>query len=197
MPAPKNDAPVAGRGETGLMGSCMKTDLDAATVWPVITRLADVEGASDHRTEPAEGVWQNTIAAADQALEEATRIQRGVQHNLKVQQELRALREELRRAHAEIDRYRGMHARVVVSMRQLEEDHTTEMTRLQADNEMLLVRHRVYKLLAEHYGTAALRFEPAVFAEHRDRVLEHVLFQRRRGVPVTEISSAEVAFLLL
>jgi hypothetical protein len=62
---------------------------------------------------------------------------------------------------------------------------------------MLLVRHRVYKLLAEHYGTAALRFEPAVFAEHRDRVLEHVLFQRRKGVPVSGIGAAEVAFLLL
>lgn len=174
----------------------MKTDLDAATTWPVITRPADVEGTSDHRTEAGEGVWQNTIAAADHALEEASRIQRGVQQNLKLQNEVRALREELRRAHTELDRYRGMHARVVVGMRQLEEDHTTEMTRLQADNEMLLVR-RVYKLLAEHYGTAALRFEPAVFAEHRDRVLEHVLFQRRKGVPVSGIGAAEVAFLLL
>lgn len=178
----------------------MKNDLGAATAWPAIRRPADVEGTSADRTghgEPVEGVWQNTIAAADHALEEASRIQRGVQQNLKLMQEVRALREELRRAHTEVDRYRGMHARVVVGMRQLEEDHAAETTRLHADNEMLLVRHRVYKLLAEHYGTAALRFEPAVFAEHRDRVLEHVLFQRRKGVPVTEITAAELAFLLL
>jgi len=175
----------------------MKNDLDAATAWPVISRSADVEGTSDHRAEAASGIWQNTIAAADHALEEASRIQRGVQQNLKLMQEVRVLREDLRRAHSEIDRYRGMHARVVVGMRQLEEEHAADMTRLQADNEMLLVRHRVYKLLAEHYSTAALRFDPAVFAEHRDRVLEHVLFQRRKGVPVTEMTSAELAFLLL
>ena len=174
----------------------MKNDLGVATVWPVV-RMPDVDEPLEHRDESGEGVWQNTIAAADHALEEASRIQRGVQQNLKLMQEVRALREELRRAHTEIDRYRGMHARVVVSMRQLEEDHSAEMARLQADNEMLLVRHRVYKLLAEHYATAALRFDPAVFVEHRDRVLEHVLFQRRKGVPVTQIAAAEIAFLLL
>ncbi|HBD37005.1 MAG TPA: hypothetical protein DC084_25830, partial [Cupriavidus sp.] len=117
--------------------------------------------------------------------------------NLKLMQEVRTLRDELRRAHAEIDRYRGMHARVVVSMRQLEDEHSVEMSRLQTDNELLLVRHRVYKLLAEHYATAALRFDPAVFAEHRDRVLEHVLFQRRKGMLLTQIGVADIAFLLL
>ena len=180
----------------GIKGSGMKNDLDSATVRPV-TRGAGVEGTPDQSEESGGGVWQNTIAAADHALEEASRIQRGVQHNLKLMQEVRALREELRRAHTEIDRYRGMHARVVVGMRQLEEDHSAEMARLQADNEMLLVRHRVYKLLAEHYGVSALRLDAAAFAEHRDRVLEHVLFQRRKGVSVTKIAASEVAFLLL
>lgn len=176
----------------------MKTDPDAAAAWPA-EQFADVVGASDSvpRDAADEGVWQNTIAAADHALEEASRIQRGVQQNLKLMQEVRALRDELRRAHTEIDRYRGMHARVVVSMRQLEEEHGAEMARLQADYEMLLVRHRVYKLLAEHYAMAALRFDPMVFAEHRDRVLEHVLFQRRRGVPVAQMCAADIAFLLL
>jgi len=174
----------------------MNNEPDAATQWPV-TRLAGVEGTPDAREEPRDGVWQNTIAAADHALEEASRIQRGVQQNLKLIQEVRSVREELRRAHAEIDRYRGMHARVVVSMRQLEEDHSTEMAQLHAENEMLLVRHRVYKLLAEHYAVYALRFDPQVFAEQRDRVLEHVLFQRRRGVPVSQIPASEIAFLLL
>ncbi|SDC15608.1 hypothetical protein SAMN05216345_101734 [Cupriavidus sp. YR651] len=176
----------------------MSNNLETATAWPK-PRFAEIEGASDpaHHEDTGEGVWQNTIAAADHALEEASRIQRGVQQNLKLMQEVRALREELRKAHAEIDRYRGMHARVVVGMRQLEEDNSAELSRLQADNEMLLVRHRVYKLLSEHYATAALSFDPAVFAEHRDRVLEHVLFQRRKGVPVTQICAADVAFLLL
>jgi hypothetical protein len=174
----------------------MKNELDGVTAWPT-TRLGISQGESDPGREPGEGVWQNTIAAADHALEEASRIQRGVQHNLKLMQEVRTLRDELRRAHAEIDRYRGMHARVVVNMRQLEDEHNAEMSRLQADNEMLLVRHRVYKLLSEHYATGALRFDTAVFAEHRDRVLEHVLFQRRKGTPLAQIGVTDIAFLLL
>jgi len=192
----RKNAPAAGEVVDGNKGSIMKHVPDAATVWPT-TGLGGSQGEADSGREPGEGVWQNTIAAADHALEEASRIQRGVQQNLKLMQEVRTLREELRRAHAEIDRFRGMHARVVVSMRQLEDDNSTEMSRLQADIEMLLVRHRVYKLLAEHYATGALRFEPTVFAEHRDRVLEHVLFQRRKGTPVAQICAADVAFLLL
>ncbi|WP_454763368.1 hypothetical protein [Cupriavidus campinensis] len=176
----------------------MKKDLDAEAAWPK-PRLADVEGAADTLPpdDTAEGVWQNTIAAADHALEEASRIQRGVQQHLKLMQEVRALREELHKAHAEIDRFRGMHARVVVGMRQMEEDTNAEIAGLRAEHEILLVRHRVYKLLAEHYAMAALRFDPAVFAEHRDRVLEHVLFQRRKGVPVTQMEAADIAFLLM
>lgn len=178
----------------------MRNDIDAATIWPA-SPLADASGTSADLSNAdangGEGVWQNTIAAADHALEEANRIQRGVQQNLKLMQEMRNLREELRKAHAELDRYRGMHARVVVGMRQLEEDSNAEVARLRADNEMLLVRHRVYKLLAEHYATAALSFDGATFAAHRDRVLEHVLFQRRKGTPMTQITTADVSFLLL
>ncbi|WP_454731932.1 MULTISPECIES: hypothetical protein [Cupriavidus] len=164
----------------------MKGDEELQTVWPQGDGVA---------AGPA--VWQNTIAAADVALEEASRIQRGVQHNLRLQQEVRALREELRKAHAELDRYRGMHARVVVGMRQLEEDNAGEVSRLRAESEMLMVRHRVYKLLAEHYALTALRFDPTVFAEHRDRVLQHILFQRRKGAPLSGIGAADIGFLLL
>ncbi|KJK22153.1 hypothetical protein UB46_23920 [Burkholderiaceae bacterium 16] len=164
----------------------MNGEGEVQTVWPQ---------AEGHTT--GQGVWRNTIAAADVALEEASRIQRGVQHNLKLQQEVRALREELCKAHGELDRYRGMHARVVVGMRQLEEENGAEISRLRAESEMLMVRHRVYKLLAEHYALTALRFEPSTFAEHRDRVLQHILFQRRKGTPVSGIGSADIAFLLL
>jgi len=176
----------------GVKGSGLNSNngSDGATAWPTLPLVVG--------EEPDEsGIWQNTIAAADYALEEASRIQRGVQSNLKLMQEVRALREELRKAHAEIDRYRGMHARVVVGMRQLEDDNAGQLSRLQTENEMLLVRHRVYKLLAEHYAMAALRFEPAVFAEHRDKVLHHILFQRRKGVPVSQIRAADIGFLLL
>lgn len=177
----------------------MRNDIDAATIWPDSRAVGvdGVQGDGSEGGEGGEGIWQNTIAAADHALEEAHRIQRGVQQNLKLMQEMRNLREELRKAHAEIDRYRGMHARVVVSMRQIEEERDAEIARLQSDNEMLLVRHRVYKLLAEHYATSALRFDPKVFAEHRDRVLEHVLFQRRKGTPVSRITRTDISFLLL
>ncbi|MBP0632527.1 MULTISPECIES: hypothetical protein [unclassified Cupriavidus] len=166
------------------------TGIEDTAVWPT-TQFGDPA------PEPDATPWQDTIAAADHALEEATRIHRGVQHNLKLIQEVRSLREELRKAHAEIDRYRGMHARVVVGMRQLEDDHTGAMSRLKADNEMLLVRHRVYKLMAEHYARMALRLDPQTFATHRDRVLQHILFQRRKGVPPDTVSAADVAFLML
>lgn len=164
----------------------MKGEEEVQIVWP------QVDGQT-----MGQGVWQNTIAAADVALEEASRIQRGVQHNMRLQQEVRALREELRKAHGELDRYRGMHARVVVGMRQLEEDNTGEISRLRAESEMLMVRHRVYKLLSEHYALTALRFDPATFAEHRDRVLQHILFQRRKGTSISGIGAADIAFLLL
>ena len=95
------------------------------------------------------------------------------------------------------DRYRGMHARVVVSMRQLEEENTGAMSQLHAENEMLRVRHRVYRLLAEHYARVALRLDPETFAGNRDRVLQHILFQRRKGVPPEDIGLSDLAFLLL
>jgi small-conductance mechanosensitive channel len=142
-------------------------------------------------------VWQNTIAAADQALEEAARIQRGVQQSLKWQQEARDLREALRKAHDELDRYRGMHSRVLLAMRQLEGERAADIARMQSDSEMLAIRHRVYKLLAEHYAITALRLDPGTFARHRERVLQHVLEQRRKGVAVAQLRASDVAFLLL
>ncbi|MEM5278795.1 hypothetical protein VSR17_27615 [Cupriavidus taiwanensis] len=164
---------------------------------PPSSASSSTSGSGDPSSAPDANPWHDTIAAADQALEEAARIQRGVQHNLKLLQEVRALREELRKAHAEIDRYRGMHARVVMGMRQLEEENTSAMSRLQADTEMLRVRHRVYRLLAEHYARVALRLDPQAFAGDRDRVLQHILFQRRKGVLPEEIGLSDLAFLLL
>jgi uncharacterized protein YPO0396 len=164
--------------------------IDGTSVWPSL-QPDGMESAPDGNP------WQDTIAAADQALEEAARIQRGVQHNLKLMQEVRSLREELRKAHAENDRYRGMHARVVVGMRQLEEEQAGTTSQLHAENELLQVRHRVYKLMSEHYARAALRLDPETFAAHRDRVLQHVLFQRRKGVAPDDIRYPDVAFLML
>lgn len=168
----------------------MNSDIDAQTVWPSSMRAGGGGAAG-------QGGLENPIAAADHALEEASRIQRSVRHNLKLMEEVRTLREQLRRAQDELDRYRGMHARVVVGMRRMEEGSAGELGKLQAENEALLARHRVYKLLAEHYAITALRFDPETFAAHRDRVLQHVLFQRRKGVALTEISADDIAFLLL
>jgi len=155
-------------------------------------------GSQANVTEaPVARVWQDTIAAADQALEEATRIQRGVQHNLKLMQEVRNLREELRQAQAELDRYRGMHARAVAGMRQIEGDSASEHSRMQAELDQMAIRHRVHKLLGEHYALTALDFDAATYAQHRDRVLQHVLFQHRHGVALEEIRAADISFLLL
>lgn len=167
----------------------MKSDSDDQTVWPSLMRTAG-EASGQGRPE-------NPIAAADHALEEASRIQRSVRHNLKLMEEVRTLREQLRRAQDELDRYRGMHARVVVGMRRMEEGSADELGKLQAENDALLVRHRVHKLLAEHYAITALRLDPETFAAHRDRVLQHVLFQRRKGVGLAQITANDIAFLLL
>lgn len=167
---------------------------------PVLTGGAMDEGLDRPTIRPdaeAPGTWEDTIAVADQALEEAARIQRGVQQTLKLQAELRSLREELDKAHAELDRYRGMHARVVRSMRKLEAAHASALSQLEADAERMRVRHRVYRLLAEHYALTALDLDAETFAEHRDRVLQHVLFQKRKGQLISEIRAADLAFLLL
>ncbi|MBV8159161.1 MAG: hypothetical protein JO278_15990, partial [Dyella sp.] len=84
----KKIAPAAGEVIDGNKGSIMKHEPDTATVW-LTTGVGGSQGEADAGQEPGEGVWQNTIAAADHALEEASRIQRGVQQNLKLMQEVR------------------------------------------------------------------------------------------------------------
>jgi hypothetical protein len=168
------------------------------TLWPSERAAGDewADTAGDPGGE-TEGVWQTTIAVADQALEEANRIHRGVQQNLKLMQEVRGLRDELRRAQAELDRYRGMYARAVAGMRQIEGDSVSEQARVQSEYDLLHVRHRVHKLLGEHYAMTALRLDADTYTEHHERVLQHVLFQRRKGVDISAISAGDVAFLLL
>ncbi|MGX6568978.1 hypothetical protein [Cupriavidus necator] len=141
--------------------------------------------------------WQDTIAAADIALGEATRIQRGVRDNLKLHQQLRELKTELRKAHAELDRYRQSHARAVKNLRQCERESDKQVSRLQEQVHNLRLRHRVYKLMTEHYALTALRLVPATLALHRGRVAEHVLFQQGKGVPIPEISLEELGAELL
>ena len=85
------------------------TGIEDTAVWPT-TQFG--EPAPDPAQRPDATPWQDTIAAADHALEEATRIQRGVQHNLKLMQEVRSLREELRNAvaHGSGAQDRDLHA---------------------------------------------------------------------------------------
>lgn len=141
-------------------------------------------------------VWTNSIMAADRALEEAVTIQRGVERSLKLQQEVDALRDELKLAKNELRCHKDMHARAASSLRQLESHHALETARLRAEIDSWQVRHRVYKALAEHYGLMLLRFSAEKLAEHRDRVFHHIRFHKRRGRHLTEIGTAEIAPIL-
>ncbi|MFJ1260300.1 hypothetical protein [Cupriavidus sp. CuC1] len=163
----------------------MNDNIESPAVW-------QVDGENRQSTG-----WRDSIITADQAPGEATRIQDGIQCSLKLQREVRALREELKKAQADALRYQGLHARVVAATRQLENDHAAETHRLRAEIGQFLVRHRVYKVLSEHYALAALRFSAKTLAEHRDRVLQHVLFHKRKGRPLSEIGAGEVISKLL
>ena len=48
----------------------------------------------------------------------------------------------------------------------------------------------------QHYARIGMPIEPAVFAEQRSRVQQHILFQRRKGIPVSVITADDIAFLL-
>lgn len=163
----------------------MKNNNEPRTAWPHLQSLDQCMG------------WKDTIAAADLALGEATRIQHGVRANLKLHQQVRELKEELRKAYADLDRYRHTHARAVTNLRQLENENADQGSRLEAKIENLQLRHRVYKLMTEHYARTALRLDPATFALHRDRVVQHVLLQKGKGVPIPKIGLGGVGLQLL
>ncbi len=79
---------------------------------------------------------------------------------LKLQQKIRALRDELHHAEAERDVYRELHARTVDELHQAVDRSPAEMKRLRAETETLQIRHRSYKLLVQHYMRAASRSIP-------------------------------------
>lgn len=141
-------------------------------------------------------VGTNSIVAAAQALEEAVTIQRRVQRSLKLQQEVDALREELRHVQAELHSQQGMHASEMSSLRQLEKHHAEETARLREEIELWQVRHRIYKVLAEHYALVLLRFSAEKLSEHRDRLFQHIRFNKRRGQRLSEIGAAEIVSML-
>ncbi|QBY55518.1 hypothetical protein [Cupriavidus oxalaticus] len=130
-------------------------------------------------------------------LGEATRIQKGVRDSLKLHQQVRELKEELRKAYSELDRYRQTHARAVTNVRQFERETTAQASMQQAQIESLLLRYRIYKLMTEHYALTALRLDPATLVTHRDRVAQHVLFRRKKGVSVPGIGLGDLGLELL
>ena len=142
------------------------------------------------------GIWKSTMAAASQALGAARSVQQAMAQTLKLQQKIRALRDELHHAEAERDVYRELHARTVDELHQAVDRSPAEMKRLRIETETLQIRHRAYKLLVQHYMRAGTPIDPAVFAEQRSRVQQHILFQRRRGIPVAQIGVDDIAFLL-
>ncbi|MGO4326147.1 hypothetical protein AB4Z48_16700 [Cupriavidus sp. 2TAF22] len=142
------------------------------------------------------GIWKNTIAAASHALETVALIEHGVGMTLKLQRKVRDLRERLRTTQAELDRYRDLHAHALEALRNVERPAPEDTSKLRADGEALRMRHRAYKLLIEHYARAGSPIDLAVFAAQRRQVLQHMLFQQRRGVPAAQISVDDIGFLL-
>ncbi|WP_316151950.1 hypothetical protein [Cupriavidus sp. BIC8F] len=142
------------------------------------------------------GLWKSTMAAASHALGAAGRVQQAVSQTLKLQHKIRALRDELHQMGAERDVYRELHARTVEELHQAIDRSPAEIRRLRAETEAMQVRHRAYKLLVQHYMRLGTPIDPAAFAEQRSRVQQHILFQRRKGIPVAQIRVEDIAFLL-
>jgi hypothetical protein len=142
------------------------------------------------------GIWKSTMAAASQALGAASRVQQAVGQTLKLQRKIRDLRDELHKMEAERDVYRELHARTVDELHQAVDRSPAEIKRLRAETEALQIRHRAYKLLVQHYARLGVSIDPTVFSEQRSRVQQHILFQRRKGVPVSQITVDDIAFLL-
>lgn len=163
----------------------MDTTIKASDGWP-----PELDAGADR------GLWKSTVAAASQALEAAKGMQAAVGQTLKLQHKIMALRDELHRAEAERDMYRDLHARTVDELNHTLDLSPAEWQRLRADNETLQIRHRAYKLLVQHYARAGTPIDPATFAEQRSRVQQHILFQRRKGIPVSVITADDIAFLL-
>jgi len=163
----------------------MDTTIRASDGWP-----SELDAGADR------GLWKSTVAAANQALEAAKGMQAAVSQSLKLQRKITALRDELHRAEAERDLYRDLHSRTVDELNHTLDLSPAEWQRLRAENEMLQIRHRAYKLLVQHYARGGITIDPAVFAEQRSRVQQHILFQRRKGIPASVITADDIAFLL-
>lgn len=162
----------------------MKTLSEAGNGWTTDADAAD------------RGIWKNTIAAASHALETVALIEHGVGMTLRLQRKVRELRERLRTTQAELDRYRDLHALALEALRAAEPPAAEDAGKLRADGEALRLRHRAYKLLIEHYARTGSPIDLAVFAAQRRQVLQHILFQQRRGVPPARINVDDIAFLL-
>ncbi|WP_454721011.1 MULTISPECIES: hypothetical protein [Cupriavidus] len=164
--------------------------------------MKTLSGAGNGWTTDADasdrGIWKNTIAAASHALETVALIEHGVGMTLRLQRKVRELRERLRTTQAELDRYRDLHAHAhaLAALRAAEPPAAEDTGKHLADGEALRMRHRAYKLLIEHYACTGSPIDLAVFAAQRRQVLQHILFQQRRGVPPARISVDDIAFLL-
>ncbi|AJG24350.1 hypothetical protein RR42_s2769 [Cupriavidus basilensis] len=58
------------------------------------------------------------------------------------------------------------------------------------------IRRRAYKLLVEHYARIGAPIDQAIFSAQRRRVQQHFQLQRRKGLPITQVSVDDIAFLL-
>ncbi|KDP86413.1 hypothetical protein UB46_20760 [Burkholderiaceae bacterium 16] len=142
------------------------------------------------------GFWKSTMAIASSALEGTGRMQQAVSQSLKLQQKIRTMREELHKAEAERDIYRDLHARTLEELQHAMDTSPAEWKRLRAETEALQIRRRAYKLLVEHYARIGAPIDQAIFSAQRRRVQQHFQLQRRKGLPITQVSVDDIAFLL-
>lgn len=140
--------------------------------------------------------WQDTIAAADKSLEAASQIQRSVQQNLDLMAEARRLKEELRVARVDLERYRALHTDAVASMQHQEARASGDLGRLKVEQDRLLLQHRADKLLSEYFALSAMNLDEATYLKHRDCVAQHLIYQLKKGVDISAIEAKDIAPLL-
>lgn len=155
----------------------------------------EITTGASHASKP-DGDWRDSIATADVALENATRIQGVLQQNLRLLHEVSELRDALQDAYTRLERYAGMHDDALAATKQVEAERAAERERDLHEMEQLSIRHRTHKLLGEYYALTVLGLDAPSYAKHHECVLHHVQFQHRRGVSVAQVQVKDISRLL-
>jgi len=122
--------------------------------------------------------------------------QQAVNENLKLQQKIRTMRDELHRVEAERDIYRDLQALTFGEFQHAIDTSPAEWKRLRAEARALQIRRCAYKLLVEHYARTGSPIDLATFSAQRGRLQQHFMILLRKGRPITLVSADDIAFLL-